>query len=180
MASNMLMYGVTNESAQTTLDNMRLASVSIANAFRNLSSYFMRPALGASDLNWNVSTGAIQATATFTVSSTGSMAAEEGTVLNVTLTAVASGADPAAGEFNISATPNTQADSMVLAINAVPALAGLVTAARTGTGVVTITSTVPGLMGNGFEISAGDLSNVAAGAWANGSNGTLVNIRKGL
>jgi len=116
--------------------------------------------------------GAVQATATFTHTGTATNA-QAGTLLNTTLTAVTSNADPTMGQFNISATPATQAASMVLAINAV---LGTKVLATNVLGVVTITALVPGVMGNGFQISAGNLSNVAAGAWANGSDGTAYTI----
>jgi hypothetical protein len=117
-------------------------------------------------------TGAVQATATFTHTGTAANG-QIGTLLNTNLTAVTAGAVPASGQFNISGTPATQAASMVLAINAV---LGTKVLATNLLGVVTITSLVPGVMGNGLQISAGNLANVAAGAWANGSDGTAYTI----
>lgn len=114
--------------------------------------------------------GAVQATATYTHTGTATNA-QAGTLLNVTLTAVTSGADPTLGQFNISMTAATQATSMALAINSTPALISKVTAVA-ALGVVTVTAIVPGVMGNGFQISAGNLSNIAAAAFANGSDGT--------
>lgn len=116
--------------------------------------------------------GAVQATATYTHTGTATNA-QAGTLLNTTLTAVTSNANPALGQFNISATPTTQAASMVLAINSV---LGTKVLATNALGVVTITALVPGVMGNGFQISAGNLSNVSAGAWANGSDGTAYSV----
>lgn len=177
MSSMLHMYGTTNESAQTTLDNMRLSSVSIANAFRNLSTYFMRPALGGSDLNWTVQTGAMQATATLTSTGTASNN-ETASIANQTLTAKTSGAVPANGEFNISGTVATQAANIALAINSLPALAGIVTA-TSSLGVTTITAVVPGVGGNGIQASE-SLTNVTLAAFSGGSNGTSVNIAKGI
>lgn len=117
--------------------------------------------------------GAVQATATFTVAAGGSANGQIGTLLNTNLTAVTAGAVPASGQFNISATPATQAASMVLAINAV---LGTKVLATNLLGVVTVTALVPGVMGNGFQISAGNLANVTAGAWANGSDGTAYTV----
>jgi hypothetical protein len=42
--------------------------------------------------------------------------------------------------------------------------------------MVTITAVVPGLAGNGLELSAGTLANVTLGAMANGSDGTAYTI----
>lgn len=113
--------------------------------------------------------GAVGASATFTVSSTGSANGQEGTLLNQTLSAVTSGADPAAGEFNINATPATQAASMVLAIQAI--LGDQLTVSRNGA-VVTVTSKIPGALSNGLQIAAGDLANVAVAQFSGGSDGT--------
>lgn len=116
--------------------------------------------------------GAVQATATLTVSSTGSTATEIMTICNVVFTARASGAT--GNEFNISSTPATQAANMAAAINASADLTGKVVATVNGA-VVTITATIAGLSGNGLQISEG-LTNVALVEFAGGSNGDTVTI----
>lgn len=113
--------------------------------------------------------GAVQASGTFTVSAGGSANGQVGTLLNANLSAVTSGADPALGQFNISATAATQAASMVIAINT---FIGTKVLASNLLGVVTVVALVPGVVGNGLQISAGNLANVAAGAFASGSDGT--------
>jgi hypothetical protein len=124
-----------------------------------------------------VSTGAIQATATIT--STGSATnGETALVCNTTLTAKTSGADPTAGEFDISATVATQAANIALAINSVAALSGIVTA-TSALGVVTITAVQPGLTGNGLQISEG-LTNVTKTAFSGGLDGTQVATNYGV
>lgn len=117
-------------------------------------------------LSFNV--GAVQATATLTVSAGGSSNSETCLIGNVTFTAVTSGAT--GNQFNISATAATQAASMAAAFNASADLAGKVTASS-ALGVVTLTSVVPGVAGNALQISEG-LTNVALSAFANGSDGT--------
>lgn len=113
-------------------------------------------------------TGAVQATATIT--STGSAVnGETMTLANITLTAKTSGADPTAGEFDISATPATQAANIALAINSDDDFAGIVTATH-ALGVVTVTAVAPGAVGNGIEISE-TLTNVAVTAFAGGVDG---------
>ncbi len=118
--------------------------------------------------------GAVQATATIT--STGTAANGQTMKLaNQTLEAVTSSADPEAGEFNISATPATQATSLALAINSMPELSGIVTAAAVE-GVVTVTSVVPGLIGNGLECVDVDLANVTVAGFDDGDDGTSYSI----
>lgn len=116
--------------------------------------------------------GAIQATATLTVTSTGPTNNETALVANVTITAKTSGANPVNGEFNINASATIVATGIALAINSVPALAGIVTA-TSALGVVTITAVRAGVSGNGLQISEA-LTNVAAAAFAGGTNGTQV------
>lgn len=136
---------------------------------QSLENYIVALEGGNQSADVSAKVGAISATATFTITSTGPTNGQAGTLLNTTLTAVTSSADPALGQFNINATPATVAASMVLAINAVLGDKVLATAAL---GVVTVTALVPGVLGNGLQISAGNLSNTSAGAWANGSDGT--------
>lgn len=117
--------------------------------------------------------GATQATATFTVSSTGPTNGQVGTVVNQNLTAETSGADPTMGQFNISATPSVVATGIALAINSFPATNAIVSATSNGA-VVTITARHAGNTGNGLEISAGNWSNVVATAFSGGASGTVV------
>lgn len=142
-------------------------------ALQNLENYLGAVLGGNQSALLSINVGAVQASATFTVSAGGSLNTQAGTLLNETFTAVTSGAVPADGEFNISATAATQAASMVTAINTV--LAGVVLASA-DSGVVTIVSLVPGLVGNGLEISAGNLANVVAAAFADGEDGTAYEI----
>lgn len=114
--------------------------------------------------------GSVQAAGTFTVSSTGPTAAETAVCAGTTLTAVASGAVPANGEFNVNATASTVATGIALAINSVAALSGIVTAVA-NSAVVTVTAVVPGVMGNGLIMSDA-MTNVATVSFTGGSNGT--------
>lgn len=142
-------------------------------ALNNLIDYLSSvPDQQAASLEIKV--GAVQATGTLTVSGAGSSNGETCLVCNVTLTAKTSGAVAADGEFNISATPATQAASMVTAINTVSTLTGKVTASNL-LGVVTLTSVVPGLIGNGLQMSEG-LTNVALSAFAGGTDGTAYTL----
>lgn len=134
-----------------------------------LENYMGAIAGGSQSAELSVKVGAVSASATLTVSSTGSVAAQAGSILNVSLTGRASA--PAVNEFIVSTTPSVQATNMAAAINSSASFAGKVTAVAVGA-VVTITSVVPGVMSNGLQISAGNLANVALSAFASGSDGT--------
>lgn len=136
---------------------------------QSLENYIVALEGGNQSADVTAKVGAVSASATFTVSSTGSVAAQAGSLLNITLTGRASA--PAANEFVVSTTPSVQATNMAAAINASTSLNTKVTAVAVGA-VVTITSKIPGVMSNGLQISAGTLANVAVGAFANGSDGT--------
>ena len=131
---------------------------------------------GAQIAYLKVSHGSVQASAT--VTSTGiAVAAETVTVANVVLTAVASGAIPANGEWNISAVVATQAASIAAAINAVAALSGIAQA-TSALGVVTVTAVQPGKSGNGLAMSEA-ATNVTVTQFSAGSDGSQVAINYG-
>lgn len=119
--------------------------------------------------------GAVQATATYTVSSTGPTNGQVGTLVNQNLTAKTSGAVPANGEFNINASPTIVATGIALAINSTVAISALVTA-TSSSGVVTITAKHAGATGNGLQISAGNWSNIVAAQFSGGTTSTVVTL----
>jgi hypothetical protein len=120
--------------------------------------------------------GPISATATIT--STGTASNNETMLLcNQTLTAKTSGAVAANGEFNISATPATQATNIAAAINAVAALSGVVTA-TSALGVVTVTAVAPGITGTACR--SRNLSQRDGSRFSGGVNATVVTLHKGI
>lgn len=134
-----------------------------------VSDYLMSLSGGNQDADGSVKVGAVSAVASF-INTGAATAAQAMTLLNVTLTAIAS--NPAANQFVPSATPATQAQNMVDAINASPDLSAKVVATRVD-GQVIVTSKIPGAMSNGLQISLGNLSNVGTlVAFAGGSDGT--------
>lgn len=120
--------------------------------------------------------GAVRATATITSTGTATNA-ETMTLCNATLTAKTSGSVAANGEFDISGTVGTQAANIAAAINAFTSLTGKVTATSLA-GVVTVTAVVPGLMGNGLDITEA-LTNVTKTAFTGGTDGTAYNLTLG-
>lgn len=137
-------------------------------ALNNLIDYLGGVAGGNNMANMIIKVGAVKATGTLTVSAGGSGNDETCTVCNVTFTAKTSGAT--GDQFNISATAATQAANMAAAFNASANLTGKVVATA-ALGVVTLTAVVPGLAGNGLDLTEG-LANVAKSAFAGGTDGT--------
>lgn len=148
---------------------------SVSDSIDRLSRYFQ----GLANGNFYFTTiteqiGALQATGLLTSTGTAT-AAQTVSVANVTLTAVASGANPVLGQWNVSATVGTQAASIALAINSIPTLVGIVTA-TSNAGVVTILSSHASISSNGLQLSSG-ATNVTATAFSGGTNGTATTLR---
>ena len=121
--------------------------------------------------------GAVKATATLTVTSTGPTNTETFVVAGTTFTAVTSGAT--GNQFNISATPATVAANIVAAVNgsATAAVTGAVVASAVS-GVVTFTAKIAGTIGNGLVLTE-SLTNVALAGFSGGSDGTLQTFNLG-
>lgn len=160
----------TTESADEVLSIVDLVNGDQA-AVQSYENYLAGINGGIYRADIDIAVGAVQATATLT--STGiATATETVTIGNVVFTARASGAT--GNEFNVSATVATQAANIAEAINASADMTGIATATSL-LGVTTITSVVPGLAGNGLQISE-TLTNVALSAFAGGTAGTTLNV----
>ncbi len=94
--------------------NLAPGGLVAANNFHNYIGGLIGGAIIGADLAFEV--GPVQATATITSTGTAT-AAQTMTLCNVVLTAKASGAVAADGEFNVSATVATQATNIAAAIN---------------------------------------------------------------
>lgn len=154
----------------------RLISTDSRRSFNALSSYMAAIAGDPYVANCKVITGAVTATGTLTITSTGPTATQTFSVANVTFTAETSGAT--GNQFNINASPTIVAANIAAAVNASPNTAGIVKAAS-ALGVVTFTSLAPGAIGNGLQLSAGTLSNTVASAFASGADGTTFKFDNG-
>lgn len=143
-------------------------------ALQNLENYLAALSGGNQSALLSVNVGIVAASGTITVASTGPADSETALIAGYTLTAKTSGAVPANGEFNISATPATVATGIAAAINAVVGLKSLVSASANGA-VVTVTSLAVGTPGNGVKFANTNLANTTfsgSGALASGSDGT--------
>ncbi len=141
-------------------------------ALNNLSNFISGVIGGQYPSKVSVNVGAVKATGTIVVSAGGSANNETATILGETVTAKTSGAVLADGEFNISATAATQAASIAAMINAMPEFVGIISAEVTSGGTVTVTASVPGVIGNGLKMADVDLANTVITSFANGSDGT--------
>lgn len=140
-------------------------------ALLNVGNFIRAIASGNQNAELTVDMGAVKATGTITIASTGPTNNQTMTLCGETLTAKTSGAVPADGEFNVSATPATVATNLAAAINAVVALQTVCTATA-ALGVVTVTAIAPGTMGNGLYAVNVDLSNTTVVSLTGGTNGT--------
>lgn len=160
----------TEQSADSFKSDCNLAPLGL-DAVNSLQNFFGGVAGGQYPSTINVNVGAVKATGT--IVSTGTAANNEtATILGQTVTAKTSGAVLADGEFNISATPATQAASIAAMINAMPEFTGIITAEVTSGGTVTVTASTPGVIGNGLYMVDVNLANVAITTFSGGSNGT--------
>ncbi len=168
MASKYTRIIVTHDAKDTSFN---LAPLGRAAAV-NLGNYLHAVAGGIKSARFLTKYDAVNASATITFS--GAPTADETvSIANITFTVKASGAT--GNQFNSGgATVATSASNLAAAINASADLTGKVTASA-ALGVVTITAVVPGLMGNGLQISE-SMSNTTATAFANGTDGTSYDI----
>lgn len=136
-----------------------------------LSEYFMDLAAGQQSATLQIETAGARATGTLTFTSAPT-AAQTCVIAGQTITARASGA--VANEFNIGGTISISAANLAAAINASTNLSQVVTA-TSALGVVTITSVVPGRVGNGLILTTA-MSNTSVSAFTGGTAGTLKTI----
>lgn len=142
---------------------------------QSLSSYAMAVAGGQQAAKLTCNVGAVKASGTIVQTSTGAANGETFKLLGVTFTALTSGATPGAAEWNRNNTVATSAANLAAAINGYADFDGIITASASG-GTVTVTSVVPGVIGNGLFMEDVDLANTTVTSFANGSDGTVTVI----
>lgn len=116
----------------------------------------------------NIRTRVNSALATGTITFSSQVATDTVTVNGTTFTAV-SGA-PTSSQYDISGGDTTGAASLATQINANTTLAAMLTASA-ASGVVTLTTVVPGVMGNAITIAISAHGSVSGARLTGGTNG---------
>lgn len=138
----------------------------------NLRNLMERYARGDRNCTMVINTAAVAAVASITF--TGAVSnAETMLLLNTTITGATSGNGTTS--FTVSSNVTTQATNLKNLINANTTLSAQVIATSSA-GVVTITALVPGVLGNGFQISEAMSNTTVSAVFASGSNGTQYTV----
>lgn len=124
-------------------------------------------------LSFNV--GAVASVGTVTFASTGPADTQTGTLFGVTFTAVASGHTTGAANFTRSDTPATVATNFATAVNEYVPFNGMVSASA-ALGVVTVTASVPGKIGNGLKMASVSWANTVVVTPVGGLDGTAYSV----
>jgi hypothetical protein len=124
--------------------------------------------LGSVDVHYS-SSAPVAASATITLTYANIDANDTVTIANVVMTAKASGAN-GTSEFNKETNATVTAANLVTAINANTTLSKIVSASSVA-GVVTVTSLVKGVIGNGLALATSDATAFALVAFASGAGG---------
>lgn len=162
-----------------------LKNMSIANAFRNIGSWFQSIGIGTRSFKGSVMAGGVAAFNTITLSSF--VAADTITINGVVFT----GSDTATTNVQIKTggSDTTVAAALVNLLNGIggsglsvtpPAkINGVVTATNVA-GVITLTALEPGSIGNLYTLAISAHGSVTAAVFAGGTEGTITNLAKGL
>lgn len=168
----------TTVGSSMTIPLIGLSNVSIANAFRNLGSYFQSIGQGARSFKGAVQSGGVQATGTITLSAL--VATDTITIAGVTFSCVAAGAT--GNQFNVGGTDTITAANAVVAINASASasVANNILASSSGA-VITLTCKEPGTIGNFLTTAISAHGSVSgSGLLTSGTDANVVNLAKGL
>lgn len=171
---------VTGKTTGGTLTNglANLKNISIANAFRNIGSWFQSVGIGSRCFNGAVFAGGTPATNAVTFSSF--VAGDTVTVNGVVFT----GSDTASTNVEIltGGTDATVAASFVSLINSASAPAKVlgVLQASAASNVVTLNAIDPGAIGNLYTLAISAHGSVTGATFASGADGTITLLSKGL
>jgi phage tail sheath gpL-like len=176
--SNNTITWITVDTAAMVLDQLHPeANASSLDSVDRISRYFDGIANGAfyfTSIQEDI--GAVYATDTITISSTGPTNGQVMTVAGLDITAVSG--TPSGDQVKTNASATVVATEVAALLNSSATWAGIVTA-TSALGVVTVKAALPGTMGNFVPVDAGNWSNtvVATPLLAGGTQGTVVTLR---
>ena len=163
---------------------LNAGNVAIANVFRNIGEFFTTIGIGSRGFNGYVSAGGVQAYDAVTFSSIAN--ADTVTVNGVVFTAKTAGTQSGVQQFSIGTSDTAAATNLAARINntdgvgAPPAKVFGVVTALAAAGVVTITAVEPGAIGNLYTLAISAHGSVTGANFANGTDGTVTYLSKGL
>ena len=181
MSSPLVISGITKGSS-LLLPLQYLTQMSIANAFRNIGDWFKSIGIGSRSFNGFVHAGGTQAYDAVTFSSF--VATNTVTINGVVLTGRAT--PTLVSEFTVGASDTITAQNLANVINGKGTIGnppskiwGVVSASASGN-VVTITSLQPGAIGNLMTLAISANGSVTGANFANGADGTITQLAKGM
>lgn len=190
MASPIQYVKFVGQTAGSDLTNklIVLNNVSIANAFRNIGSWFESIGIGARSFKGYVFAGSGGVPATNAVTFSSIAAADTVTINGVVYTG-SNSATTSNVQFKTGGTDTTAALSLANVINGTSAngttvtppakINGIVTATA-ALGVVTITAVGPGAIGNLYTLAISAHGSVTGATFASGADGVITALAKGL
>lgn len=160
-----------------TIPLQNVNNVSVANAFRNIGSWFQAIGIGSRTFSGSVAVNGVLASGTVTLSS--SVATDTVTINGTVFTEVASGAT--GNQFNHGSTDTITAANLAAAINAsATAIVKNVVSATSAAAVVTITSKEQGTIGNLGTLAISAHGSVSGANLTGGTDGITNNLAKGI
>jgi hypothetical protein len=162
---------------------LNAGNVSIANALRNIAEFFNGAAIGVRGVNLYVSAGGVAANDAVTFSSftNGNTVTVNGVVFTGE-----TGTPSGVQQFKVGGNDTATALNFAARINntdgvgAPPAKVFGVVTASAASNVVTLTAVEPGAVGNLYTLAISANGSVTGANFANGTDGTITYLSKGL
>ncbi len=163
-----------SENANGATAHIRPARKSPAEVLDSIARYFDRLSCGAMGSSVHVVMNAVQAAGTVTFSS---FTTGDTVTVGATTITGAAGAPANENEFDASGNDASDATNFAACVNAHSVLSKYLSAAKTATATVTLTSLVPGVIGNALALAISAHGSVVA--FASGSEDTPVTLPHG-
>lgn len=189
MPSSTQLVKIVGRTAGSNLTNklIVLNNVSIANAFRNIASWFDGVSIGQRSFNGFVFAGVGGVAATNAITFSSFVATDTVTINGVTFT----GSDTATTNVQIKTggSDTTVATALVNLLNGIggsglavtpPAKINGIVRATSVAGVVTLTAIEPGAIGNLYTLAISAHGSVTGATFASGADGVITKLAKGI